>query len=242
MNKKGFTLIELLVTIAIISLLSSIVFASISSARDKANVSKAKVQGKEIEKALELSRLSNNFLPVNTNSSQTLNEIVSSTETSEVKTAIEEYYSGPIPSVPVSISSPTDQDYYYISNNNEAIDSGSNKYWCGVRNPVDPIPQGVIFYKVKSDDNNYENKLFIHDFSMSPSPSFYDLSEKDDIFITWTEDGPDGPDDFVADIFGESFFYGSSDPRLDPDLTTPYFLPLWMDDDEVLHTFVCEEL
>lgn len=35
-NKKGFTLIELLVVIAIISLLSSIVMASLNSARKKA--------------------------------------------------------------------------------------------------------------------------------------------------------------------------------------------------------------
>jgi len=35
MKKKGFTLIELLVVVAIISLLSSVVLASLSSARAK---------------------------------------------------------------------------------------------------------------------------------------------------------------------------------------------------------------
>ena len=64
MNKnKGFTLIELLVTIAIIALLSSIIFASVSSVRDKANIKKTQVQAKEIRKAAELSRLSSGNLP-----------------------------------------------------------------------------------------------------------------------------------------------------------------------------------
>ena len=45
----------------------SIVFASVSSARDKAAVTKTKVQAKEIHKAIELSRLSSGSgLPINT--------------------------------------------------------------------------------------------------------------------------------------------------------------------------------
>jgi len=44
-NKKfGFTLIELLVVVAIISLLSSIVFASLNGARDKARIAAGKTQ------------------------------------------------------------------------------------------------------------------------------------------------------------------------------------------------------
>ncbi|KKU81775.1 MAG: hypothetical protein UY07_C0009G0012 [Parcubacteria group bacterium GW2011_GWA1_47_8] len=42
-KKRGLTLIELLVVISIISLLSSIVFAALNSAREKAKV--AKVRG-----------------------------------------------------------------------------------------------------------------------------------------------------------------------------------------------------
>ncbi|MBI3443015.1 MAG: prepilin-type N-terminal cleavage/methylation domain-containing protein [Candidatus Sungbacteria bacterium] len=40
-QRRGFTLIELLVVILIISLLASIIFASVNSARNKANYARA---------------------------------------------------------------------------------------------------------------------------------------------------------------------------------------------------------
>ncbi|MBC8464846.1 MAG: prepilin-type N-terminal cleavage/methylation domain-containing protein [Parcubacteria group bacterium] len=51
-HAHGFTLIELLVVIAIIGLLSSVVLASVKSARDKANVSRAKADLEQIYKAV----------------------------------------------------------------------------------------------------------------------------------------------------------------------------------------------
>ncbi len=52
--QSGFTLIELLVVVAIISLLSSVVMASLNSARIKARDAKRKVELKQIVNALEL--------------------------------------------------------------------------------------------------------------------------------------------------------------------------------------------
>ena len=61
----GFTLIELLVVVAIISLLSSIVMASLNSARVKARDAKRLTELRELAKAFELYYDDNGFYPPN---------------------------------------------------------------------------------------------------------------------------------------------------------------------------------
>ena len=53
-DKKGFTLVELIVVIAIIGLLSSVVLASLTSARESGRDAKRKLDLKQLENALEL--------------------------------------------------------------------------------------------------------------------------------------------------------------------------------------------
>ena len=62
-KSKGFTLIELLVVIAIISLLSSVILASIRDARQKAIDKKFITEIKSLQNALELYRSTNNTYP-----------------------------------------------------------------------------------------------------------------------------------------------------------------------------------
>lgn len=61
--KKGFTLIELLVVIAIISLLASVVMASLSDSREKAAIAAFKEEASQIRTAMELYRSNNNSYP-----------------------------------------------------------------------------------------------------------------------------------------------------------------------------------
>jgi prepilin-type N-terminal cleavage/methylation domain-containing protein len=62
-NNAGFTLIELLVVISIISLLASVVLASLNSARAKARDARRLADMKEIEKALQFYFDANNAYP-----------------------------------------------------------------------------------------------------------------------------------------------------------------------------------
>lgn len=57
---KGFTLIELLVVIAIIGVLSSIVLASLSNSRERARVTKARMEINQLKNAIEYARMEQN--------------------------------------------------------------------------------------------------------------------------------------------------------------------------------------
>lgn len=64
---QGFTLIELLVVVAIISLLSSVVMASLNSSRQKAKISKAKSEVRTLFQALLRYNIDNNNWPAGPN-------------------------------------------------------------------------------------------------------------------------------------------------------------------------------
>ncbi|OGZ04849.1 MAG: hypothetical protein A2845_05145 [Candidatus Lloydbacteria bacterium RIFCSPHIGHO2_01_FULL_49_22] len=65
-HKRGFTLIELLVVIAIVGLLSSVILASLSTARQKARDAKRVAEMDSISKALELYYVEANSYPPTT--------------------------------------------------------------------------------------------------------------------------------------------------------------------------------
>jgi prepilin-type N-terminal cleavage/methylation domain-containing protein len=59
---RGFTLIELMIVIAIIGLLASVVLASLTAAKGKANIAKRLESAKQVENALEVYYINNNRL------------------------------------------------------------------------------------------------------------------------------------------------------------------------------------
>ena len=63
-HSKGFTLIELLVVIAIIGMLSSVILASMNTARKKARDARRMTDAKQLQTALELFYDNGNTYPV----------------------------------------------------------------------------------------------------------------------------------------------------------------------------------
>lgn len=70
-NQRGFTLIELLVVIAIIGILSSVVLASLNSARKKGRDARRISDMKQLQLALELYYDANQSYPAGTGSAST---------------------------------------------------------------------------------------------------------------------------------------------------------------------------
>ncbi|WP_457625170.1 type II secretion system major pseudopilin GspG [Persephonella sp.] len=62
-NKKGFTLLELLVVLVILSLIAALVVPNIIGRSEEAKIKTAKIQLKEIKRALEMYRLDNGAYP-----------------------------------------------------------------------------------------------------------------------------------------------------------------------------------
>jgi len=147
MKNKGFTLIELLVVIAIIALLASIIITNLSTTRNKAEVAKTQVQAREIKKAIELSWLNSESYPVQ-QEGLTMKEVVEDAGASTLKTAIEEYYKGPVPSIPDS-EELMNNDFWYISNGGKAIDSNGYEYICGY-NGKTTADDFVLFSQISS--------------------------------------------------------------------------------------------
>jgi len=71
-NNSGFTLIELLVVIAIIGILSSVVLASLNSAREKARVAKAQSEVRTLHQALVRYNIDTNAWPPQCNNIDTV--------------------------------------------------------------------------------------------------------------------------------------------------------------------------
>ncbi|MDO8555060.1 MAG: prepilin-type N-terminal cleavage/methylation domain-containing protein [bacterium] len=125
-KQKGFTLIELLVVIAIIGLLSSIVLASLNSARAKARDARRIADLKQISTALEFYYDTNNAYPACRafspwNGTHWGNVIGSCLYTALVPTYIQKLSADPVNKEGgtgnyLGDNVPTDQGYVYDSN------------------------------------------------------------------------------------------------------------------------------
>jgi type II secretion system protein G len=129
-KKKGFTLIELLVVVSIISLLSSIVLASLNSARSKARDAKRKEDIHSIQTALALYYNTNGYYPAVWGWAQSSDANWNTTQ--NFITALRPY----IASLPVD---PINNAVYNAGNGPDVWTTGyySYAYYTGVGSPQD---------------------------------------------------------------------------------------------------------
>jgi type II secretion system protein G len=127
---KGFTLIELLVVIAIIGILSSVVLASMNSARKKSRDSRRQQELKSLATALELFFDKQGAYPISTTAATIQTALVVSGASNDIVDL------GFIQSLPDDPSS--SGDYYYMSDTNgttyclgAVLEVGSASSTCG---------------------------------------------------------------------------------------------------------------
>jgi general secretion pathway protein G len=106
-NQKGITLIEMMVVIVILGILATIIFTRVSDRPEQARRTKAQVEIRELQTALELFKLDNGFYPT---TEQGLEALVSPPTTGKTpKNYPETAYLDKIP------SDPWGSPYVYIS-------------------------------------------------------------------------------------------------------------------------------
>ncbi len=173
---KGFTLIELMVVISIISLLSSIVLASVKEVREKAQITKIRSEMNQLINALELYKADKGEYPyentagfMNGNSytsgiyinNSDYNE--SDTGAPNLRTLLTGYVSN-LPKNPVFSNNITQTSWVYRSN------FGVNKYRC-VNDSV--IPKYII-----SITNVTNNSFMVNAFLDWPKSQVFIVSNQ----------------------------------------------------------------
>ncbi|NUQ57147.1 MAG: prepilin-type N-terminal cleavage/methylation domain-containing protein [Candidatus Paceibacter sp.] len=151
-KKKGFTLIELLVVIAIIGILSSVVLASLNSARTKSRDAKRISDLKQVQLALEYYFDANRTYPTTAALSNTAGTFGTALSAALVTT-------GYLPTIPDDPISATYEYYYqpatFSGGTYTACSSGCTSYVLGARledvnNPVltsdTDVTVGTVFY------------------------------------------------------------------------------------------------
>lgn len=142
---RAFTLIEILIVLSIVSLLSSIVFTSLSNAREKAQDVKMRSEAKQVRTSIEQYRQDMGFVPA-PDGQYVLGTMVSE-DTDEYRSAMQKLVPEYLTSIPTSHIA--DQPYRYLVSldGQEAVfavelnnsDASGNFNSCDIIEPADPV-------------------------------------------------------------------------------------------------------
>lgn len=112
-KNKAFTLIELLIVIAIVALLSSIIFSFVGEARAEARDNKKIQESNQVRNAIALYVSKNYESPIGTNPDEIEESLkVYNENSSQYQSAMQQLVDGDF--IPMIPSSPNGKDYYYL--------------------------------------------------------------------------------------------------------------------------------
>ena len=158
-NEQGFTLIELLVVIAIISLLSSVVLASLSGARASARDTRRQQDMQQLEQALQQYKTRFGEYPAADGGSGRC-ELSSNSMKAELQPLIDEGVLSSIPCDP-QIDGNDGSQYHYFSPGSNAW-WGTNNEYCG-KKPTNDLGYFLLY----SPENTVDEVPFSSDGPVS---------------------------------------------------------------------------
>jgi uncharacterized protein (TIGR02145 family)/prepilin-type N-terminal cleavage/methylation domain-containing protein len=216
-TKYGFTLIELLVVISIISMLASVVMASLNGARDKANEAKKIMEVRSVNTALKMYAMNKGAAPGNYEFENSV-AVPAQEGTDAYNQSMQELVTaGVLPTIP---KSPDGKSYYYFDYGGPNGEGGTfYASWSGVCGSTISGSDGFTYGTVLAEDGKcwFDRNLGASRVATASNDSasygyyyqwgrFHDDHEVPTSGITITQSSGDNPGNSL-------FIYGHNDWR-----------------------------
>jgi prepilin-type N-terminal cleavage/methylation domain-containing protein len=232
-DNKGFTLIELLVAISIITFLSSILLTFVGDSRTRAASAASAEQARQVKNAVLIDTLDNNYPSQYSGGGGGGSVTYKAKDVPRIVSNIGGD-SESFPKIPPTVSNEEADEYYYVSDGDDSVDTSGTNYYCVDRaEPIDfvnPSSNGgalVVWRNESVTRNNDEGKNIL--VTIEPisrgSGSFWEQAQNENI-VAYGQGLVAWPGNF-----------GSPPPGLEKPWIVYYNTP-----GPVQHPFLCEAL